>query len=63
MKILSDTLRKREMAIVLDERSLPASKTEVSWENERLYSTLCSYLVPIAPMAASKIALGHNSLL
>jgi hypothetical protein len=30
MKI-SDTLRKRERAHVLDEKSIPASKIEVSW--------------------------------
>jgi hypothetical protein len=30
-KFLSDTLRKRERAHVLDEKSILASKTEVSW--------------------------------
>jgi hypothetical protein len=49
------TLRKREKAHVLDEKSIPASKIE---GNGHLYSTLGSFLVPtqfLAPMAASKI--------
>ncbi len=60
-KFLSGTLRKRERARVLDEKSIPASKIEVLWAMGDSIHTrfqLGSFLVPtqfLVHTAASKI--------
>jgi hypothetical protein len=45
MKI-SDTLRKRERAHVLDEKSIPASKIDVSWAMDDSIPHSVFYSVP-----------------
>ncbi len=53
MKI-ADTNRKKERAHVLDEKSFPASKIEVSWATgDSIPHPVPTWFLP--PMAASKI--------